>query len=134
MTKNIPPQEGVRVFDMLDGLSERLEEQGNSTSKKRALITDLTRAVDDTCCNENQANLLKSRINTLAEQTPRTRDEVDLQILPLAAYINSFRMECHGCLNERCLSRDPKFPIDGVKKRARQIAETRERARIAGKK
>ena len=70
---------------------------------------------------QDLASAKETRNNSQAKKIARTIDEA---INKLAPMINSFRLDCHDCLNPDCKHRDLDFPVEEVQERAKQFEES----------
>ena len=120
MPKLIKPSHGERAQDVIQGFYGF--EDKPPVAEPLHLIGLVGKRV---CCEQSQAGNIRVGIDKFRllkrmtdENGDPTREFIEAQ-QTLAAAINTFRLDCGDCLNDKCPHRDPDFPVEEVQKRAK---------------
>ena len=120
MPKNIRPVMGTHIEDTLRKFAP-------------GLPLDLFNV--DGCCKASQTGTIRIKLHYLLELARNTdpkdmdegaRGKHEHAIESFATLTNSFRLDCHDCLNADCQSRDPNCPVAEVQKRAKHFEKKTE--------
>ena len=128
--KDIPAEMGFPLKEVLEEMRNDIynnphhsfdslqEEEEEFKTKVRATLKELRiRANPDQCLTKDQLNSLTIDIEDFARGHTRVIGDNDLEIdekLTFSELIQStigFSLNCHNCLNEECVHRDPNCPI-----------------------
>ena len=116
MMKILPKVMGVPAVDYMKELELRYKD---IATPAHARIVDFCRTLSETinpdvCLSRQQRGLVNNFLHGDSKDYEDTGDVMDMirRTGEVAAIINSFRLDCSNCLNEKCRMRDPEKPFE----------------------